>query len=79
VNFPLGLQPYGGSPEGPALTRLFDWKSGKTQNLKYFMEDKEMAAPIRRTAKPIQNGKKLGTVKSLSVKTLKANVTLKTF
>jgi hypothetical protein len=43
------------------------------------MEDKEMAAPIRRTAKPIQKGKKLGTVKSLSVKTLKANVTLKTF
>jgi hypothetical protein len=38
-----------------------------------------MAAPIRRTAKPIQKGKKLGNVKPLSVKTLKANITLKTF
>jgi hypothetical protein len=38
-----------------------------------------MAAPIRRTAKPIQKGKKLGKVKSLSVKALKSYTALKTY
>lgn len=38
-----------------------------------------MAAPIRRTAKPIQKGKKLGSVKPLSAKMLKTYTTLKTY
>lgn len=38
-----------------------------------------MAAPIRRTAKPIQKGKKLGKVKPLSIKALKSYTTLKTY
>jgi hypothetical protein len=38
-----------------------------------------MAAPIRRTAKPIQKGKKLGSVKPLSLKMLKTYKTLKTY
>lgn len=38
-----------------------------------------MATPIRRTAKPIQKGKKLGSVKPLTVKALKSYMNLKTF
>ena len=38
-----------------------------------------MATPIKRTAKPIQKGKKLSTVKPLMVKTLKSYMNLRTF
>lgn len=38
-----------------------------------------MAAPIRRTARPIQKGKKLGQVKPLTIKALESYTTLKTY
>ena len=38
-----------------------------------------VATPIKKTAKPIQKGKKLGEVKPLKVKVLKSYMNLRTF
>lgn len=78
VDLEIGAAAEGGSPRGPALARPL---VGNFCQARYEVktEETKMAAPIRRTANPIQKGKKLGSVKPLSAKTLKSYETLRVY
>lgn len=69
----------GWQPSSPSPYPVFRPGVIHSMEAQIFVEETHMAAPIRRTAKPIQKGKKLGSVKPLSAKMLKTYTTLKTY